>query len=98
PFSPLSARQQAGVRVRVWGTDGSGSEWSQLYPVEVGLLSPSDWTAQFVTPDTGEDSRQDQPAPLLRKEFSVRKGFTQARLYISALGIYEAQLNGSPVG
>jgi alpha-L-rhamnosidase len=86
------------VRVRVWGTDGKGSDWSQLYPVEAGLLVPADWTAQFVTPATGNDESQSSPAPLLRKEFEVRKGFTQARLYITALGLYEAQLNGNPIG
>ncbi len=100
PFSPLSARQRVEVRVRVWGTGGSISEWSKLYQVEVGLLAPADWTAQFITPDrdSDEDSAQPRPTPLLRKEFDIHSGFTRARLYITALGIYEVQLNGSPVG
>src|SRR2546425_5055054 len=49
PFSPLYARDRVGVRARVWGTDGQASEWSQLYNAEVGLLTPADWTAQFIT-------------------------------------------------
>jgi alpha-L-rhamnosidase len=98
PFSPLASRQRAQLRVRVRGEDGQTSQWSQLYAVEIGLLAPSDWTAQFVTPDRPEDSSKPQPSPLLRKEFQVRPGLTQARLYITALGLYEAQLNGSPVG
>jgi alpha-L-rhamnosidase len=93
PFSPLASRQRVQVRVRVWGSDGQSSDWSQLYPVEAGLLEPGDWTAQFVTPDA-----ESQVAPLLRKEFEISRGFTQARLYITALGLYEAQLNGQPVG
>ncbi len=100
PFAPLSARQQADVRARVAGTDGRPSEWSQFCRVEVGLITPNDWTAKFVTPDSlgDDDSVQPVPAPLLRKEFEVRSSFTQARLYISALGLYEAQLNGDLVG
>jgi alpha-L-rhamnosidase len=98
PFSPLAARERIQVRVQVWGEDGVVSAWSQLYEVEVGLLAPSDWTAQFITPDRSSDSSQPEPSPLLRKEFEVRHGFTQARLYITALGVYEAQLNGSPIG
>lgn len=96
PFSPLESRQRVQVRVRVWGQDGQASRWSQPYSAEVGLLQPSDWTAQFVTPDWNEDSSKPQPSPLLRKEFQVRPGLTQARLYITALGVYEVELNGSP--
>jgi alpha-L-rhamnosidase len=98
PFAPLSARERVGVRVRVWGTDGQTSAWSQLYNTEVGLLDPADWAAQFITPNPKEDSSQPHRAPLLRKEFEVRPGVTRARLYITALGLYAARLNGRPVG
>ncbi len=98
PFPALASREQAQVRVRVRGNDGQASQWSELYPVEVGLLDPADWTAKFVTPEDAQDSSQPQSSPLLRKEFEVRAGVTGARLYITALGVYEAQLNGRPVG
>jgi alpha-L-rhamnosidase len=35
---------------------------------------------------------------LLRREFEVRPGVAQARLYVTALGLYEAHLNGAVVG
>jgi alpha-L-rhamnosidase len=35
---------------------------------------------------------------MLRREFSVKAGFTRARLYVTALGVYEAQINGIVVG
>ncbi len=41
------------------------------------------------------------PAPMLRKEFQVPAGggdITRATLYISALGVYDAALNGDHVG
>jgi alpha-L-rhamnosidase len=86
------------IRVRVWGTDGNPSEWSELAPVEAGLLSPGDWSARFVTPSWEEDLTRPQPAPLLRREFDIHAGMTRARLYITALGVYEAQINGSVIG
>ena len=98
PFEPLKSREQLTLRVRVWGADGQVSAWSAPAPVEAGLLSPSDWDARFVTPDWDEDTSKGQPAPLLRHEFAVRAGVTAARLYVTALGVYEAQLNGAPVG
>ncbi|MFF1956662.1 family 78 glycoside hydrolase catalytic domain [Streptomyces sp. NPDC058220] len=38
------------------------------------------------------------PAPLLRREFTVRKPVSRARLYISGLAYYVAELNGKRVG
>src|SRR5689334_12068246 len=98
PFAPLASRERLTVRVRVWGMDGQSSDWSNPVPVEAGLLHAQDWTARFITPNWDEDTSQPQPAPLLRREFDVRAGVRQARLYITALGVYEPQLNGAPVG
>ena len=39
-----------------------------------------------------------RPAILLRREFVVREGLRSARLYASALGAFEASLNGRRVG
>ncbi len=98
PFAPLTSRQRLLVRVRVWGEDGEASPWSESAPVEAGLLTPDDWTARFVTPGWDEDVSRAQPAPLLRREFTVRSGVQQARLYITAQGVYTAQINGAAVG
>ncbi|TXL85832.1 hydrolase [Streptomyces sp. IB2014 016-6] len=66
----------------------------------------SGWTAATVLAPYGEGpwgdgvsiSRPEAPAPLLRREFAVRKPVTRARLYISGLAYYVAELNGRPVG
>src|SRR5215212_7537741 len=94
PFEPLSSRERVTIRVRVWSTDGQTSDWSALVPIEAGLLHEEDWAARFVGPDWDEDLSKPQPAPLLRREFDVRPGVRFARLYSTALGVYEAQLNG----
>jgi hypothetical protein len=38
------------------------------------------------------------PEPLLRREFTVDKSVARARLYATALGVYELRLNGRRVG
>jgi alpha-L-rhamnosidase len=98
PFAPLRSRERLAVRVRVWGSDGSASAWSGLVWVETGLLSPSDWTAQFITPTYPEDTSRPQPAAYFRREFDVRATVRSARLYITSLGVYEPYLNGHVVG
>lgn len=98
PFEALSSRERVNVRVRAWGMDGQSSAWSEPVPIEVGLLHPEDWTARFISPDWDEDLSRSQPAPLLRREFDVRAEVRRARLYITALGVYEAQLNGTTIG
>jgi alpha-L-rhamnosidase len=98
PFAPLASRERRSLRVRVWGADGQASPWSEPAAVEAGLLHSRDWMARFITPDWEEDTSRAQPAPLLRREFDVRAPVQQARLYLTALGVYEAQLNGAPLG
>ena len=98
PFAPLESRAQVSVRVRVWGRDGSESDWSDRVLIEAGLLNPSDWSAQFITPAWDEDITKSNPAPYLRREFELRMGIKAARLYITALGLYEAEINGKVVG
>lgn len=98
PFEPLRSRQRVNLRVRVWGQDGSASDWSATLPLEAGLLEAADWSARFISPAWEEETARSNPAPYLRREFDVRPGVQTARLYITALGLYEAQINGVVVG
>jgi alpha-L-rhamnosidase len=97
-FAPLRSRERVSVRVRVWGKDGGESAWSEPLTIETGLLDPADWSAQFISPAWDEDTALSNPAPYLRREFEVRAGMKSARLYSTALGVYEAQINGERVG
>lgn len=97
-FPPLASRERVSVRVRVWGNHDDASDWSEPVSIEAGLLEATDWSARFITPDWNEDLSQPQPAPLFRREFEVRTDVNRARLYITALGVYEAQLNGETIG
>ncbi|MEU9638491.1 glycoside hydrolase family 78 protein [Streptomyces tendae] len=91
---PLRSRERRTVRVRVWGTGGTRSGWSPLLTVEAGLLVPRDFTAAMITPTVPELTRPS----LLRTSFDLPAPVVRARLYITAHGLYEAEINGLRVG
>lgn len=84
-------------QVRVADNHGHLSEWSKAARWEMGLLEPSDWTAKWITPNLAEDETKSNPAPFLRKEFSINKRVERGRLYATAMGLYEMSLNGKRV-
>ncbi|WP_210480105.1 glycoside hydrolase family 78 protein [Naasia sp. SYSU D00948] len=99
PAEPLTSRESASVQVRVTGADGTRSEWSEPAVVEAGLLSPSDWVAMPVGGSWEEDPASDERHPsVLRREFRVRGEVLAARLYVTAHGLYEVEINGKRVG
>ncbi|CAM5645726.1 alpha-L-rhamnosidase [Streptomyces pilosus] len=98
PFEPLTSRRRATVRVRVTDALGQVSAWSDPATVEAGLFGADDWSAVFITPDWDEDPQADQPSPVLRREFRLRGSVRSARLYATALGVYETEINGRRVG
>lgn len=97
PFDALDSRARVEVRVRVWDADGNLTETTQPLVIEAGLFGPHDWDARFITPDWEEDTSVDQPVTHFRREFAVRPGLLRARLYSSALGVYDAAINATPV-
>ncbi|MBD0293376.1 MAG: glycoside hydrolase family 78 protein, partial [Jiangellaceae bacterium] len=94
----LTSRERRTVRVRVWGyPDDEPSAWSDDAAVEAGLLAPEDWTAQLVQPVLPTPGAGGEPAVLLRREFVLDRPVARARLYATAHGVYQAELNGSVV-
>jgi alpha-L-rhamnosidase len=98
PGAPLASRVSADVRVRVRGADGSASGWSTPLTVETGLLDPRDWTARAVSPAWSEPAGDGRRPPLMRKDFALGSGVRRARLYVTAHGLYEIEINGRRVG
>ena len=67
----------------------------------MGLLDPADWKASWIEVPfelTPEMPPNLIPASIFRHEFSLEDPVTRAVLSVSALGIYEVNLNGKRVG
>lgn len=95
---PLRSRQRCWWRVRVWDASSVLTEWSSTAYWELALLEASDWSASWIGTSLVGDRQTGVPCPLLRKEFSLPADVRYARLYVTALGLYEFSLNGTRVG
>ncbi|KAJ5020178.1 hypothetical protein K4K57_000025 [Colletotrichum sp. SAR 10_99] len=99
PFpKPLQSRQKVSVRVRIWGQEETITDWSEASHLEIGLLSREDWHCERIAAPWSPGTSAPDPEQLFRKEFAVKGRVAQARLYITAQGVYEAEINGRRVG
>ncbi|KAA9108161.1 alpha-L-rhamnosidase [Microbacterium rhizomatis] len=94
PFTPLAPRERVSLRVRVTGSDGQTGPWSESRSIVGGFLGDGEWTASPI--GLAEPSGVAEPA-YLRTEFDVREGVRRATLYATAVGVYQAALNGTDV-
>lgn len=91
-------------RVKTWDESGTESSWSDIANWSVGLLKFSEWKGQYISHDIGYDKTDKYddlylpPARYLRKSFHIDKKVKQAKVYATALGLYELRLNGDKVG
>jgi alpha-L-rhamnosidase len=101
---PLRSRQVCYWKVKVWDGEDVPSSYSKEGRWSMGLLSPDDWQARYISFRDTTPVFKDPgslflpPARQYRKEFSTRKGIRRATIYATALGIYELELNGRRVG
>lgn len=93
----LTSGQRVYWNVRVWDEIGNQVDSSAAW-WEMGLLEHSDWQAEWIGAPFWGGPRTSSPAPYLRKEFTLQKEVVTARLYVTALGLYECHLNGVRVG
>ncbi|MFC7328683.1 family 78 glycoside hydrolase catalytic domain [Marinactinospora rubrisoli] len=97
PWRPLRSGEAVDWRVRVHGADGT-SGWSPWHAFEAGLLA-EDWSAAWISPWEEEVPEPgSRPAYLLAGRFEVGTEVAAARLYSTALGGYEAFVNGERAG
>lgn len=83
--------------VRIWDNENKPSAWSEPANFQMSFLNLADWKAKWIEPGFTEDSIN-RPSPLFRKEFQIAKKIKTATAYITAHGLYEAQINGKRVG
>jgi len=91
------SRRSVLAQVRVW-TDLGESGWSEPVRLESGLLAEQDWQARWIgVPEAERPEKGSRPAYWLRTLIDVPPA-AGARLYVTALGLYEAFLDGMRVG
>lgn len=107
----LKSRQECWWQVRAWDRQGNTSPWSELALWRMGLPSPKDWKAQWIgapwqgeeslpKPAGGPDAPEEfaPPAPLLRKEFNIKKEVAHVVAFVAGLGYFELYANGKKGG
>ena len=106
-FFPVDGGAFAAL-VRLYRADGSverivsGPAWRVRPEPPADWVAPAldarDWTiAQPSGANVHNDPRPPEPAMLLRTTFTPRGPVVVARLYATALGAYDARINGKPV-
>ncbi len=104
---PLQSGQICYWKVRSWDKNGEVGPWSEATAWEMGLLEDADWGAEWIGKDYTDEAEPITykgkplilpPSPLLRKPIDVKKKVKKARLYVTALGLYEFKINGERVG
>ncbi|KAL4962573.1 alpha-L-rhamnosidase [Aspergillus stella-maris] len=100
PFlEPLHSQQRVAIGVRVWATDGISSNWSSPVELETGLLETSeDWHCRRISAPASLDAAKPRAEDLFRREFTITGAVAAARLYITAQGVYVAEIDGKRVG
>ncbi len=93
----LSSRQRVYWHVTIWDETGAASTSAPAW-FEIGLLQRGDWKAAWIGAEQRGGPRSPLPAPYLRKGFSLPGAVASARLYVTALGLYECSINGERVG
>ena len=96
--TPAKSGQRLWWQVRIWDTKSKATSWSEPAYWEAGLLNASDWKANWIRLGQEPDNLISRPSQYFRKEFSLAKKIKTARVYVSALGLYELRLNGKKVG
>lgn len=100
----LASRQEAFWTLRVWDRADTPSRWTSPQRWTMGLLTPDDWQARWISFHDTSALHRDRatlflpPARHYRKTIATNKSIRRATVYASALGIYELHVNGQRVG
>ena len=98
--SPLTPESDYKWRVKVWTNNGV-SRWSKPARWSTGLADSLSWgEAKWIGINEKAKLKEDPnhlAARYLRKEFKLHPGIRSAKLYMSALGVGDASINGARV-
>jgi alpha-L-rhamnosidase len=100
----LNSGQDCYWKVKLWDEADEPSAWSKPAYWSVGLIKFSDWKGEWISLDVGYNTKDKYkelylpPARYLRKSFTLEKKVKSAKIYATAMGIYELEINGKRVG
>lgn len=89
-LAPMTEYQ---VQVTVWDNYGEMGQAQGRF--ETGLLREENWKAEWIT---HRIPAQETACPVFVRRFRARKAVRKARLYATACGVYEAEVNGRKAG
>lgn len=99
---PLPSKTKLWWKVRSWDKNDETGKWSDIASWEMGLNVKNDWKGSWIGYDLNHLGRGKiyhlPPAPYLRKDKALKKAVKSARLYVTALGLYEFYINGKRIG
>lgn len=99
----LSSGQFCCWTVRIWDAEDVPSAWAEPATWSMGLLTPDDWKAAWISYEDPREMKATPdaltlpPARYFRTEFTVKGPVRRAMLYATALGICDPHLNGQRV-
>ena len=91
--APVPPKTKVLWKVRLWNENDTAGDWSEAC-FETGIGT---WSAKWITGDYPVNKKERYPVDCFRKVFHAAD-VKKARLYITACGLYEANLNGQRVG
>lgn len=94
----LKSRTVVTWSVMIWDENDSVTV-SEPASFEMGLLEKADWKAKWITGNYSPKKKHRYPVDCFRKTFVIdNKSIRKARIYMSACGVYEGNLNGQKIG
>ena len=95
--NPLRSGRRCFWQVKSWDNHGGESTWSEVAHWDVGVLDSSEWKAHWIEPDD-EAFVRSRVAPIFRTEVRLDKPVRRAAAFVTAHGVYVAEINGRRVG
>lgn len=94
--TPLRSRDRVEWSVTLWDENGQPGDSAESW-FELGLLNPSDWTAQWISGNYKPNKNVRYPVDCFQRRFSLSGQVMKARLYASARGVYDVTVNGKRI-
>lgn len=96
---PLRSTTKYFWKVRTWNSNNEASLWSAPVSFVTAFMHPGDWDKNMRWIRFSKAvSKEVNPLPMFRKQFTVNKKVSSAWLYISGLGHFNSYLNGKKIG